>query len=158
MPGTAGTPGPIGVPGQNGHSPVTPLVVTSTATSLECSAGGTEFRFYDDGDSSKNPDAVSVICNGADASIPDGLFVTRLLMPCGPLSSSYKEILLQMSDGSVIATFSNSISGDHTRLTVLPDGAYQDTDDSGCSFTLRTLNDVRTLDWGTGSESWQDKE
>lgn len=86
-----------------------------------------------------------------------------VITPCGANSSPFKEIILCMFNGDLIAVFSDNSSGQNTRLSLLDDGNFVDTDSSGCNFhisslinsSVNTLNpSARVVSWGAGSNSY----
>lgn len=75
--------------------------------------------------------------------------------PCGAGSSSYKEVLLGLSGGQVYSEFSGSSDGTTVRNTLLPDGSFQDTDDSHCPFNVSTdAAGDRLVSWSSGSATY----
>lgn len=73
------------------------------------------------------------------------------ITPCGPNSSSWKEVLLAMFDGDILASFSETQAGYNTRLALMNDGSYMDTDSSMCNFTVATDgNHNRLVSWSGG--------
>ena len=76
-----------------------------------------------------------------------------LIAPCGQASSPYKEQLMCLNNGSLLSSFSDSTSGNETRFALIPVGTYEDTDDSGCVFTVSLASDgVSTIvSWNAGS-------
>ena len=66
---------------------------------------------------------------GADAFV-------AMINPCDDAPGILDEILLVMSDGTVIASVSANANGDNTRFSVLPPGTYVTTDGDHCTFTL----------------------
>ena len=62
--------------------------------------------------------------------------VLEVIDPCGDASGVVDEILLRLSDGSVLCSFSANASGQNTRLAILPPGNYVTTDGSACAFTV----------------------
>lgn len=78
----------------------------------------------------------------------------KVVTPCGPNSSTYKEVLLVLADGSILASFSENANGKNTRLALIPDGSYVDTDSSACSFTVTTVGHTRYITWSGGGDSW----
>lgn len=78
----------------------------------------------------------------------------RVITPCGPSSSPYKEVLLLLYDGNLLASFSDNVSGYNTRLALIPDGSYVDTDASACHFTISTIGNTRYIAWSGGGDSW----
>lgn len=91
--------------------------------------------------------------DGVDAS-ESAFDIVEAIIPCNLNPSIYKETLLRLRNGSIIASFSAQESGYQTRLITLPDGVYATTDGNGCSFTLQTNNGQRTLSWSGGTKSW----
>ena len=77
--------------------------------------------------------------------------MVQLLAPCGLASSVWKEELILFSDGTLLGDFSDNLAGANTRLSLIPDGTYEDTDDSGCIFQIKTTGKSRSLTWGTQS-------
>lgn len=120
----------------------------------------------------------STVCNGANGSAgatgaqgsvgaqgntgPQGASIVQspytpvqAIEPCGPTSSSYKEVLLVLSNGDILSSFSEQLNGQDTRLTFLTDGSYVDTDESGCNFSVSTTGTTRSITWSGGSTSFQ---
>lgn len=83
--------------------------------------------------------------NGQDAPVP-AYAPVEAIRPCGN-SVAYKEVLLRLSNGEVLASFSADTTGTMTRLAFLPDGTFLNTDASGCQFTLATMGTTRTISW-----------
>lgn len=154
--GAQGIPGAQGSPGPSGYSIVAEII---SASLIQCPNGGNILLIGTDINNSGvfalNDTNIqsTVICNGQNA-FTSPYSIVSLITPCGPNSSAYKENLLLLSDGSVLADFSDSASGLNTRLSLIPDGAYIDTDDSYCQFTLSTVGSTRTISWQGGSQSW----
>lgn len=180
-----GEPGAPGLNGSNGHSAVTSMI---TASASECPTGGSIIAvgvdLNDNGvlDAGDEDIQTAVICNGLNgingtngtngSNGTNGINGTNgtslspvsYVTPCGPNSSPYKEILLVLSNGSILASFSDTQSGYNTRLALIPDGTYMDTDSSGCIFTVATNGNTRSINWNgghnaystwsTGSQSW----
>lgn len=83
------------------------------------------------------------------------LFSTVITVtPCGGSSSPYKEVLLFLSDCSLLSSFSGDSNALNTRFTLVPDGTYVDTDSSGCQFTVSTVGTKRFVTWNAGSNSY----
>lgn len=55
--------------------------------------------------------------------------------PCGS-QGSYNEVLLKLSNGKYLASFSENANGLNTRFVLLTDGNFRTTDGSGCYFTV----------------------
>ena len=85
--------------------------------------------------------------NGADAPVPMYAAVDSI-QPCGN-NGAYKEVLLRLQSGQVLASFSNDTGGTMTRLAFLPDGTFMTTDSTSCQFTLATSQDgtTRSISW-----------
>jgi hypothetical protein len=163
--GQTGTQGPAG---SNGHS-----IVFASVPASNCPAGGvTTLMALDINDtgvySALDPNQSSMtICNGQDgatgatgatgAAAPATPYTpVEPIMPCGD-TVAYKEVLLRLSGGQVLASFSDDASGTNTRFSFLPDGSFIDTDSSGCNFSLSTSSDglTRFISWfGQVQESW----
>jgi len=73
--------------------------------------------------------------NGADAP-PTAFTPISILNPCGNNPAIVNEIFLKLSNGTIIASFSQNASGLNTRWAVLTVGTYQTTDGDACTFTL----------------------
>lgn len=84
-------------------------------------------------DSDSNVKTASV-CNGESVQ---GLFSNvQILNPCGDAPNIIDEVLLRLSDGSVLASVSDKANGNNTRLSLIGPGTYKTTDGSECVFTL----------------------
>lgn len=96
----------------------------------------------------------AVVLNGVDGK--NGVdSVTSLIAPCGLASSPWKEELMCLNDGVVLASFSDNASGLNTRFSIIPTGSYIDTDNSGCNFSVNVAaNGTSTVSWGAGSNSY----
>lgn len=62
--------------------------------------------------------------------------IVSLVDPCGDAAGKVDEVLLRLSDGSLLASFSDSAAGLNTRFAVIGNGSYSTTDGTGCSFTV----------------------
>lgn len=67
------------------------------------------------------------------AELETGLMVVQLIDPCGDSIGQFDEILLKLSDGTIIAYFEH---GSKRFLTVVSDGNYRTTDASNCAFSV----------------------
>lgn len=61
--------------------------------------------------------------------------IVEIKDPCGA-QGAYNEVLLKLSNGKYLASFSENSQGKNTRFVVLTDGTFQTTDGSGCYFTI----------------------
>lgn len=165
-----GAPGSNGSSGTNGTNAGIAFLEADS-----CAADGTVVVAYLDNDADgalTGADTVTgtaTICNGqggtngqdgADAP-PTGLTPVLAIYPCGLDSSPYKEALLGLADHSLLGSFSGNGSALNTRLSFLPDGDYQDTDESRCEFTVSTPEEgQRQVSWraqygfSAGSQTW----
>lgn len=78
-----------------------------------------------------------------------------LIAPCTVASSPYKEELLCLNNGDVLASFSDTMSGSNTRFALIGSGSFIDTDDSGCNFSVSIDNSGdTTVSWSSGSNQY----
>jgi hypothetical protein len=143
-----------GTDGLNGHNALVGAVSLSVSDPT-CSNGGTLFLagtdLNDDGVLQVGETSASFkVCNGVNGTnaTVSPLTPTVAIAPCGKNSSPYKEVLLGMYDGSILASFSDDANGKNTRLVLITDGSFQDTDQSGCVFYVSSGTNARTLAWG----------
>lgn len=95
--------------------------------------------------------------DGTTASIPaliQPISPVGIITPCGSQSSPWKEVLICLSDGDILSSFSETISGQDTRLAIIPNGNYIDTDESGCNFTVSSDSNNVYVSWNTGSNQY----
>lgn len=134
--GKDGADGKDGVDGQNGHSMVFETVVNPSA----CVNGGYTLLIAVDSDDSGLLDPSDsnlqslTICNGEDAPASP-TDIAEIIDPCGP-EGSYDEVLLQLANGQIIASFSANGNALNTRFAIIPDGNYSTTDGTGCNFSV----------------------
>lgn len=62
--------------------------------------------------------------------------ILEVIDPCGDAAGVIDEILIRLTDGRVLCSFSANANGQNTRLSVLPAGSYVTTDGSNCHFTV----------------------
>ena len=141
-------------------APVVYGVVLGPADAVQCATGGSLIEIFVDanvdGLRSEGEAVVSssAVCHGSNgAAGADGAIspfnIVDAIFPCGD-TGNFKEVLLRLQNGSVLSSFSNTSGGDMTRLVLLPDGTYMNTDNSGCVFTLASSveNQSRSISWG----------
>ncbi len=157
--GMAGQTGAAGAPGAAGTDGVGVTFQIIPATTAMCAAGGSVIMMASDDRRTGVYDPLSAhqqsatVCNGANAAVSPYLPVANIYV-CGQ-SGPYDEVLLRLSGGQLLASFSQNANGNNTRLTFLPDGNYQTTDGRNCAFTLTTANGVRSIAWGNQTRaSW----
>lgn len=68
--------------------------------------------------------------------------ITAILDPCGNAAGIYDEVLLKLSDGKILASFSDNSSGKNTRFSIIPAGSYVTTDGSSCRFEVNASGNV----------------
>jgi hypothetical protein len=76
--------------------------------------------------------------DGADAP----LSVVAILNPCGDAPGIYDEVFLKMQNGTIVASFSDTASGQNTRFSVLTPGNYETSDGDACYFTVDANNNI----------------
>ncbi len=159
--GADGALGQAGPAGADGHGIVFQVAPASESA---CAAGGSIILMATDisnrgSYSSVDPNQQSVtLCNGiAGAAAPPSAYTpVDAIRPCGN-TVSYKEILLRLSNGEVLAAVSDNANGLNTRLSFIPDGTYINTDGSNCVFSLATNSErtLRSISWqGQTQQSW----
>lgn len=167
--GDAGNNGTNGTNGINGNS----FEISQVAATVgECPNGGIEYTTKElDGNGNVIPASVvqSAICNGTNGGSgqagTDGtngtnggtvtFSLVQAIEPCTAASSPWKEVILGLQGGQLLSSFSQNASGQDTRFSFIPNGSYQDTDSSGCTFTV-TGNGSTTsqISWGAGSNAY----
>jgi hypothetical protein len=89
----------------------------------------------------------AVVCNGTNGTNapPTPFTPTGIIAPCAAdpmhptvaeLSNPALEIFLQLSNGTVLDSFSQNISGYNTHFGVLSNGTYESTGAGNCTFTF----------------------
>lgn len=156
--GANGASGAAGAAGSDGASTVLKVI---PAASSACPAGGSTILMALDvqhlgqySTSAPNQESLT-ICNGQNAAV-SAYTPVEPIQPCGN-TVAYKEVLLRLSGGEVLASFSENANGLNTRFSFLPDGSYVDTDASGCNFSLATSADgsQRAMSWlGQVQKTW----
>ncbi len=152
--------GATGAQGATGMAGSSSTVSLTAADAQVCPNGGWNITVTN---GSNSPSSYPV-CNGAagatgatgatgPAAPVSALSLVQLIAPCGLASSAWKEELMLFSNGTLLADFSTSASGTDTRLSLIPDGTYQDSDESGCVFTIATSGTTRSISWNAGSSA-----
>lgn len=151
--------------GQNGQNGYSMVFETVAATTNICPAGGNVLLMaldiaglgvYD----ITFPNQKSItVCNGQNGQNAriTGFTPVEAIQACGNMGGGYREILLRLSNGQILASFSEDTGGTMTRLTLLPDGTFMNTDSSGCVFSLSTTPDglTRSISWnGSVQLTW----
>lgn len=76
------------------------------------------------------------------SAAPTAYTPVALLDPCGTNPSIHNEVFIKMSDGTVLASFSDDAAGDNTRFSVLTPGTYTTTDGDNCTFTIDAQGNI----------------
>lgn len=159
--GVDGKDGKDGKDGQDGKSGTGVAFKVVAADPVSCPTGGSTILMASDPGNTGVYDVTSshqqsmTICNGQNAQVPSYTPVEPI-MACGD-SVAFKEVLLRLSNGQVLGSFSNDVGGSMTRLAFLPDGTFMNTDNSGCVFSLATSADgkTRSISWsGKQQKTW----
>lgn len=117
-------------------------IQTGDATAEQCAAGGKVYEVLQD----EVIVSTQIVCNGESAPV-SAYAPAEVIVPCAN-TGSFSEVLLRLHNGQVLVSFSNNTEGSMTRLTLLPDGTYMTTDNTGCVFTLSTEGSTRSISWG----------
>ena len=159
--GERGATGATGASGSSGANGLNMVFQTVAASQNSCPAGGLTILMAIDSDhsgtvtSSDQNFQSATLCNGQNAPVLSYTPVEPIIA-CGN-QVAYKEVLLRLSNGQVLGSFSQDASGTMTRLSFLPDGTYMNTDTSGCIFSLSTSADQtsRSISWfGKVQKTW----
>jgi hypothetical protein len=82
--------------------------------------------------------SLAFVCDGeqgtAGPTSPNS--INEVIDPCGDAPGIFDEVLLRLESGVILASFSDNSSGLNTRFSVLEEGSYMTTDNSGCSFKV----------------------
>lgn len=148
--GPVGSTGPQGASGQDGYS-----LVYELTEATACPAGGyTNIIAVDlnrNGvlDLTEDGNIQSVtICNGIDgedgqdAPVVSAYTPVRIIDPCGDNPGVWDEVLLELADGSILASFSDKANGQNTRFVLLMPGSYITTDGDSCTFTVNNDGEI----------------
>lgn len=164
MTGYQGIKGASGVSGSNGHNGLNSLVnIVSTDTTL-CPNGGSVINSGLDTNSDgvlQNCEIqyAAVVCNGVNGTNgtngsnglngsnapPTALSPVALLAPCAAnpmaptaseLANPDLEIFIKLQNGTILDSFSETISGYDTHFGVLSPGTYESTGAGNCVFSV----------------------
>lgn len=143
--GSDGSDGHDGEDGSDGDDGYDSLIAT-TAASICGSAGGTTFLVGLDTNRDHALEGSEVtssasVCNGASAA-PSPFTIVAIKDPCGDAAGVYDEVMLQLQNGTIIASFSENSSGKNTRFATIPAGSYVTTDGSLCYFSVNASGTI----------------
>lgn len=143
----------------DGHSVVFSIV---SANLNVCPAGGNIIMLANDINDNNQLDTNDsniqsvTTCNGVngtdgqDAPVPSNLGLVSLINPCGDAPGIFDEVLIRLSDGNILASFSDNANGQNTRFSLLTPGSFSTTDGSGCRFSVDnnlTITDQNGSKW-----------
>lgn len=151
--GRNGNDGSDGKDGTNGHNA---LIAQNNADSSMCVNKGIVIRSGTDTNDNNILEisetvATAVLCNGIDAKTSPFLPVA-LLAPCAAnpmhptdaeLSNPRLEVFLKFSNGLILESYSDNISGYNTHYGVLSPGTYMSTGASNCTFKYDGVNIIK---------------
>ena len=125
--GSIGPQGPIGLPGTPAINCTVQQAVNGAF--LTCPNGST------------------LILNGTDGADglpaqPTAYSIAGIVDPCSDAANIHDEVLLQLVNGALIASFSDNAAGLNTRFSLLTAGSYSTTDGSNCHFSVSNTNVV----------------
>lgn len=133
--------GPTGPSGNDGINSVTSLL--DVLPSQGCVNGGTMFSVGLDINRNNVLDVnevvhASLICNGTNGqnAIISPFTPVDIIDPCGDTPNQFDEILIRLANGMILADISKNMSGDYTRLGIIPSGNWITTDETNCHFTV----------------------
>lgn len=116
-------------------------LIKLTSTAPTCASGGVTVISALDANRSNDVELdvdtnvqMAAVCNGGSNTGP--FSSVEILNPCGDDPTRVDEVLLRLSDGTVLASFSDNASGSNTRFSLIGPGTYSTTDGTGCTFTL----------------------
>jgi len=162
--GSNGSNGSNGTNGTNGTNGVSTTFSIVTDNGTHCTNGGFDLTLTDsthsetdyvcNGNNGANGQNGQAGTNGTNGSSGGtvSFSLVQAIEPCGANSSPWKETLLGLQGGQILASFSETVSGQNTRFAFIPNGSYIDTDSSGCNFSV--TGDGTTwsqINWGSGS-------
>lgn len=155
--GSTGATGPQGDPGSNGSNGHSAAFSMAAADSSLCPTGGSVISMgvdlNDDGILEVSETTqVATVCNGLNGTNgtngtnapPTPFTPVAILAPCAKnpmspttaeLSNPDLEVFLKLQNGTVIDSFSETVSGYNTHFGVLSPGAYESTGATNCTFT-----------------------
>lgn len=156
--GPKGDSGATGLPGANGADGKS-MVQSIVHTAPGCSNGGITILLATDadGDGVLTPADTNLqsaeVCNGVDGASgtngqdghdapPTPFTPVGLVDPCGDSPGVQDEVFMRLSNGTLLASFSDTSSGQNTRFSVLTPGSYVTTDGSNCYFTVDGNNAI----------------
>jgi hypothetical protein len=128
------------------------VIPVDEGTFISCT-DGTNYTVYNGKNGSNGENGISCIvnrtveddgalitCGDIQVFIYDGEdgvnSIIEIIHTCPDIKLPYREVLLRLSDGNILASFSDSIAGYNTRFSLLQAGNYMNTDGSYCYFSV----------------------
>lgn len=141
--GRTGPQGLTGQPGSNGANGTSCSVQTVEAGGAAPN-GGARISCTDGSD--------ALLLNGTNGSdAPTTPYtIVNVIKPCPTVSGPNPEVLLVLANRTLLASVSQSTSGNNTRLAQVVPGGYITTDGRACAFTVSTTS----VSWSGGSVSY----
>lgn len=120
-------------------------VVEQTTNGVKLVCSGRVFELFNGADGADGKDGADGRDgtdgkDGADGPPAAGLTIVKIIDPCGDFTGHYDEILLKLSDGTIVVYFKDN--GAREFLAVLSAGTYQTTDAQKCIFTVDNAGNV----------------
>lgn len=160
--GEQGVPGNDGANGADGLNSLVKIYRTNSIDPLICASGsGIAVESGLDVDGSNVLDALEVqslnfVCDGEVGAVgatgaigaqgPQGEqgemgptspnSIATVIDPCGDHPTKHDEVILQLENGLLLASFSDNANGLNTRFSLLGNGTYGTTDGTSCTFTV----------------------
>lgn len=138
--GSNGSNGQNGLNGSNGHSAA---ISTLNADVSLCANGGSIISLgVDLNDNTvlelSEVTQTAVLCNGLNGTNapPTAFTPVAIVNPCGDAPGIDDEVFLKLSNGTLLWSESQTVSGNNTRLSLSRPGTWVTTDGDNCVFTL----------------------
>lgn len=139
----------------NGSVTSAPLPVCNGATGANGTNGANGATGASGTNGTNGTNGATGATGAAGQNAPTALALEQFIAPCTNASSPWKEQLLCYNNGQLMADFSATMSGNETRLSFIPAGSYEDTDDSGCNFSVSTDSaGDSVVSWSAGSNQY----
>lgn len=142
--GQSGERGDDGLSGSNGVDGYSSLVDLLRSNSLDAAVCASQAGVIVSTGLDLNRDGVlqnsevtagSVVCDGAVGADGNNGILSIVTL-CPHISRPFPEVVIQLADGRLLASFSANQAGNNTRFVILPVGTYGTTDGAACSFTV----------------------
>lgn len=133
--GTNGTNGTDGVNGTNGTDGINGTNGADGADGQD-GTNGTNGTNGSDGAAGPKGDKGDKGDAGADGANATAFTPVGIVDPCGDAAGVYDEVFLRLSNGMLLASFSDNDNGKNTRFSLITQGSYKTTDNSSCYFSV----------------------